>query len=84
MYDRLLGELDRSTSSSIATPAKLNQKYGNSVQPATGPIRADLLGNMWAQEVGQHLRHRRPKGAGDIGYDIGELLEAKKKIRSRW
>ena len=28
---------------------RLNQKYGDSVQPKTGPIRADLTGNMWAQ-----------------------------------
>ena len=34
------------------TRTKLNQKYGDAVQPATGPIRADLLGNMWAQEWG--------------------------------
>src|SRR5690606_36132937 len=27
---------------------RLNAKYGDAVQPATGPIRADLLGNMWA------------------------------------
>jgi len=30
------------------TRAKLNAKYGDAVQPKTGPIRADLLGNMWA------------------------------------
>jgi peptidyl-dipeptidase A len=29
--------------------AKLNQKYGPQVQPSTGPIRADLLGNMGGQ-----------------------------------
>ncbi len=29
---------------------RLNAKYGDAVQPATGPIRADLLGNMWAQQ----------------------------------
>lgn len=29
---------------------KLNAKYGDDVQPKTGPIRADLLGNMWAQD----------------------------------
>ncbi|MBY9067768.1 M2 family metallopeptidase [Hyphomonas sp. WL0036] len=28
---------------------RLNSYYGEAVQPATGPIRADLLGNMWAQ-----------------------------------
>jgi peptidyl-dipeptidase A len=61
------------------TRTKLNQKYGNAVQPATGPIRADLLGNMWAQEWGNIYDIVAPKGAGDIGYDIGDLLEAKKK-----
>jgi peptidyl-dipeptidase A len=30
--------------------ARLNAKYGDAVQPRTGPIRADLLGNMWAQQ----------------------------------
>jgi peptidyl-dipeptidase A len=29
---------------------KLNAQYGDGVQPKTGPIRADLLGNMWAQD----------------------------------
>lgn len=29
---------------------KLNATYGDDVQPKTGPIRADLLGNMWAQQ----------------------------------
>jgi peptidyl-dipeptidase A len=29
---------------------KLNQHYGDAVQPRTGPIRAHLLGNMWAQQ----------------------------------
>src|SRR3546814_13420177 len=27
------------------TRTKLNEKYGSKVQPATGPIRADLLGD---------------------------------------
>ncbi len=31
------------------TRNKLNAKYGDAVQAKTGPIRADLLGNMWAQ-----------------------------------
>src|SRR3546814_12554550 len=34
------------------TRTKLNEQYGSKVQPATGPIRADLLGNRWAQEWG--------------------------------
>ena len=29
---------------------RLNAEYGDTVQPKTGPIRADLLGNMWAQD----------------------------------
>ena len=61
------------------TRAKLNEKYGDAVQAKTGPIRADLLGNMWAQEWGDIYDIVAPKGAGDIGYDIGELLKAKGK-----
>ncbi|KAF0182013.1 MAG: peptidyl-dipeptidase A [Alphaproteobacteria bacterium] len=34
------------------TRARLNARYGEAVQPASGPIRADLLGNMWAQSWG--------------------------------
>ncbi len=56
---------------------KLNEKYGASVQPASGPIRADLLGNMWAQEWGNIYPLVAPEGAGDIGYDLTELIEAK-------
>ena len=56
--------------------SKLNEKYGDAVQPATGPIRADLLGNMWAQEWGNIYPLVAPEGAGDIGYDLTELIEA--------
>jgi peptidyl-dipeptidase A len=56
---------------------KLNEKHGNAVQPATGPIRADLLGNMWAQEWGNIYPLVAPEGAGDLGYDLTELIEAK-------
>ena len=57
---------------------KLNQKYGNAIQPATGPIRADLLGNMWAQEWGNIYPLVAPAGAGDVGYDLTDLIEKKK------
>jgi len=57
--------------------SKLNEKYGDAVQPATGPIRADLLGNMWAQEWGNIYPLVAPEGAGDIGYDVTELIEKK-------
>jgi peptidyl-dipeptidase A len=56
---------------------KLNEKYGDAVQAKTGPIRADLLGNMWAQEWGNIYDVVAPKGSGDLGYDVGELLTAK-------
>ncbi len=57
---------------------KLNQKHGNAIQPATGPIRADLLGNMWAQEWGNIYPFVAPKGSGDVGYDLTTLIEQKK------
>jgi peptidyl-dipeptidase A len=56
---------------------RLNQKYGDAVQPKSGPIRADLLGNMWAQEWGNIYPVVAPEGAGDLGYDLTELIEAK-------
>jgi peptidyl-dipeptidase A len=56
---------------------KLNEKHGDAVQPATGAIRADLLGNMWAQEWGNIYPLVAPEGAGDVGYDLTELIEAK-------
>jgi len=58
--------------------AKLNEHYGDKVQPATGPIRADLLGNMWAQEWGNIYSLVAPKGVGDVGYDLTALLVARK------
>ncbi|MCD1621717.1 M2 family metallopeptidase [Citromicrobium bathyomarinum] len=58
---------------------KLNEKYGDDIQPATGPIRADLLGNMWAQEWGNIYPLVAPAGSGDLGYDIGDLLTAQGK-----
>lgn len=59
------------------TRTKLSEKYGDAVQPKTGPIRADLLGNMWAQEWGNVYDIVAPEGAGDVGYDLTALLAAK-------
>jgi peptidyl-dipeptidase A len=59
------------------TRTKLNEKYGDAVQAKTGPIRADLLGNMWAQEWGDIYDIVAPKGAGDVGYDTTALLKDK-------
>ncbi len=59
------------------TRKQLSEKYGTAVQAKSGPIRADLLGNMWAQEWGNIYDVVAPKGSGDLGFDIGELLAAK-------
>lgn len=53
--------------------SRLNAHYGDAVQPATGPIRADLLGNMWAQEWGNIADIVGPSVRG--GYDLTHLLE---------
>jgi len=57
--------------------ARLNEKYGDAVQPRTGPIRADLLGNMWSQEWGNIYDVVKPKTGGSLGYDLDKVLAAK-------
>jgi peptidyl-dipeptidase A len=58
------------------TRAGLNRQYGDRVQPANGPIRADLLGNLWAQEWGNIYDVVAPRGARP-SYDLTQLLERK-------
>jgi len=53
--------------------ARLNEKYGDAVQPRTGPIRADLLGNMWAQQWGNIYPIVAPK-AETSAYSLDTLL----------
>ncbi|WP_421934054.1 M2 family metallopeptidase [Phenylobacterium sp.] len=53
--------------------ARLNDKYGDAVQPRTGPIRADLTGNMWAQSWGNIYDVVAPKTAAS-SYNLDELL----------
>jgi peptidyl-dipeptidase A len=57
--------------------SKLNEKHGDAIQPATGPIRADLLGNMWAQQWAGIYPLVAPEGSGDIGYDLTDLIAQK-------
>jgi peptidyl-dipeptidase A len=59
------------------TRTKLNEKYGDGVQPKTGPIRADLLGNMWAQDWSNIYPLVAPK-TSNPGYDLTAILKAKK------
>lgn len=54
--------------------AKLNERYGDDVVPLDQPIRADLLGNMWAQSWGNIYDIVAPENA-DPGYDLTELLK---------
>lgn len=54
--------------------AKLHEHYGPKIQPATGPIRADLLGNMWAQSWSDLYDLVKPPGAAGESYDLTALL----------
>jgi peptidyl-dipeptidase A len=54
---------------------KLREKYGDIV-PASGPIPAHLLGNMWAQEWENIYPLVAPKNA-DPGYDLTAILKAR-------
>ena len=56
--------------------ARLNERYGDTVQPKTGPIRADLLGNMWAQQWGHIYDVVQPKGVTS-SYSLDKLLTDK-------
>ena len=53
--------------------ARLNDRYGDAVQPRTGPIRADLTGNMWAQTWGNIYDVVAPRGAAS-SYSLDDLL----------
>ncbi|MGF1544312.1 MAG: M2 family metallopeptidase [Parvularculaceae bacterium] len=55
--------------------AELNDQYGEDVVPLDQPIRADVLGNMWAQQWGNVYALVAPADA-DPGYDLTELLVA--------
>ncbi|WOB78929.1 M2 family metallopeptidase [Brevundimonas nasdae] len=56
--------------------ARLNARYGDAVQPDRGPIRADLLGNMWSQQWGNIYDVVAPPSGGASSYDLTELLKA--------
>ena len=53
--------------------AELNELHGDGVQAADGPIRADLLGNMWAQSWAA-LSDVASIETGEESYDLTELL----------
>jgi peptidyl-dipeptidase A len=59
------------------TRFKLRQAYGASVVPATGPIPAHLLGNMWAQSWDNLYPLLKPV-TKEGGEDLTALLEERK------
>ena len=56
---------------------KLREKYGPGVVPEHGPIPADLLGNMWAQEWENIYPLVAPKDA-DPGFNLSKILQDQK------
>lgn len=56
---------------------ELNAYYGEAVQPATGPIRADILGNMWAQDWSNIYPLVKPDNLVTPDYDLTEQLVQK-------
>ena len=56
---------------------KLNEKYGDQIQPRSGPIRVDLLGNMWAQDWSNIYDVVAPKNIKS-SYSLDKVLVAKK------
>jgi len=56
--------------------ARLNARYGDQVQPRTGPIREDLTGNMWGQQWGNIYDVVAPPNSPGLGYDLTQSLNA--------
>jgi peptidyl-dipeptidase A len=57
--------------------AQLVKKYGEALVPKDGPIPAQLLGNMWAQDWSNIYPLVAPP-ASDPGYDLTTILKEKK------
>jgi peptidyl-dipeptidase A len=55
---------------------KLGEKYGDQI-PATGPLPAHLMGNIWAQDWSNIFPLVSPANA-DPGYDLTAILKARK------
>ncbi|HUO61356.1 MAG TPA: M2 family metallopeptidase, partial [Candidatus Acidoferrales bacterium] len=57
---------------------QLVKQYGPTAVDKNGLIRADLLGNPWAQEWGNIYPLVAPKNSKGTGYDLTEILKEKK------
>ncbi|GGC98390.1 M2 family metallopeptidase [Aquisalinus flavus] len=54
---------------------KLNEEYGDEIVPLDQPIRADLLGNMWAQQWGSTYPRVKPETPATMtSIDLDALL----------
>ena len=75
--DRLWGQV-RPLYDSLHTYArkKLREKYGD-VVPASGPIPAHLLGNIWAQEWTNVYPILAPEDADSAAYGLTAVLKSK-------
>jgi len=63
---------------------KLNQKYGDKVQPKSGPIMAHLTGNMWAQQWDWLYKDLEPypgQSSKDLTPIIEKQLDAKQMVK---
>ena len=60
---------------------KLREKYGDAV-PAHGPIPAQFLGNMWAQDWSNIYDLVAPPDTG-AGYDLTKILQARQTKPTR-
>src|SRR5581483_8388526 len=56
---------------------RLRQRYGAGVVPASGPLPAHLLGNMWAQSW-EHIYPLVAPEQADPGYDLTAILRGRK------
>ena len=56
---------------------RLQEKYGKQLVPDDGPIPADLLGNMWAQDWTNIYPLVAPPNS-DQGYDLSTILTDRK------
>jgi len=55
---------------------RLQEKYGKQLVPDDGPIPADLLGNMWAQDW-THIYPLVAPANADPGYNLSKILETR-------
>jgi len=63
---------------------KLNEKYGDKVQPKTGPIAVHLTGNMWGQSWGYLFKDLQPyKGVApiDVTPTLAKSYDSKKMVK---